>query len=436
MQPLVGALVIIVVALVGARISFSNERVPTGPRLLFRTGTHFLIVGFLIGPTGVGIVTAEATSQFFPFLALGLGWVGFHFGLQLDLRNLRRFPLAYHGLAIGQAVLAFALFFGVGWGVLLLAGLSDRVAILLLLGAASTAAVTAPACIAMVSSNFLVKGRVRDLLFFVASVDACVGILALQVTYSFYRPARLFPGEGLLLEPTQQVWFFVAVGLGLAIVCGILFLWLVRVRPASEELVLYLLGICAFAAGAALQWSLSPLFVAMIVGALVANLSRARRRVFVVMQRWERPVYVTFLLLAGALVQFPTWWVFPVAFAYALLRFSCKAVATAAVVSVIPFDFRVPKTVGLGLIPQGGISLAMAVSGVLVYADLQFRGLDAEATLLAVIVIGVMLSELSGPFLVIRLLRGVGEIAPGVEEAIGEGDNRRARLEAFKPGSG
>ena len=96
----------------GARFTFSRQRTPLGPRLLFRTGTHFLIVGFLIGPAGLGVVTEQATGQLLPFLALGLGWVGFQFGLQLDRENLRLFAASYHALAIGQAAITFALFFG------------------------------------------------------------------------------------------------------------------------------------------------------------------------------------------------------------------------------------------------------------------------------------------------------------------------------------
>ena len=43
-DPLVGTLALLLVALLGARVSFSSERVPPGPRLLFRTGTHFLLI--------------------------------------------------------------------------------------------------------------------------------------------------------------------------------------------------------------------------------------------------------------------------------------------------------------------------------------------------------------------------------------------------------
>jgi len=49
MDPLVATLVLILLALLGSRLSFSTERIPAGPRLLFRTGTHFLVLGFLLG---------------------------------------------------------------------------------------------------------------------------------------------------------------------------------------------------------------------------------------------------------------------------------------------------------------------------------------------------------------------------------------------------
>jgi sodium/hydrogen exchanger family protein len=427
MNPLVGPLVLILVALLGARLSFSAKRVPPGPRLLLKTGTHFLLIGFALGPVGLGLVTVEATEQLSPFLALGLGWVGFHFGLQLDRAALRRFPLQLHALAFGQAAIAFIIFYAGGWLALNAVGLTGDTSRLLLLGAASTASVTTPSGIAMVSANFLVKGKIRDLLFFVGSVDAWIGIVALQVTYSLYRPEVVAAG----LPPTPQL-ALIAVALGLGLICGIVFVWLVRVRPPGEELVLFLLGMCAFSAGAALQWGLSPLFVSVTMGAVVANLGRSTSRILAVLQRWEKMIYVTFLLIAGALLQFPSWWVFPLAAGYAALRFAGKIAGGAVMATLLHFDYDVPRRVGLGLIPQGGISLAMAVSGVLVYTDLSVRGLDAEATLFSVIVIGVMLSELTGPFLTVKLLRRAGEISPRVEQALAEGDMSRARREAFR----
>jgi len=426
-DPLVGTLVLILLALAGARFSFSTERVPQGPRLLFRTGAHFLLLGFLLGPSGLALLTANATEQLSPLLALGLGWVGFHFGLQLNRGNLKVFPIRFHLVGVGQAVLSFFLFLGSAMVVVRLAGREADVPMLLLLGAAATACITTPAGIGMVSSNFIVRGRVRDLLFFIGSLDAGVGILALQVTYSLYRPdgAAWTPGGW-----AQLVLPLVAAGLG--ILLGILFIWLAGRRAAAEELVLYILGSCAFAAGGALQWGLSPLFVSVAMGATVANLGSERLRVFALMQRWEKPVYLTFLLLAGALLRLPSPWVLLLAIAYAALRAAAKSAAAATLVAAVPLGFDVPRRLGLGLVPQGGISIAMAVSGVLMYPSLRVAGVAGEASLYTIIVLGVMISELVGPFLTVQLLRRAGEISPKVEEALAEGDQRRAEREALR----
>jgi hypothetical protein len=413
MDTLLPALVLIVVALVGARVSFSTKQSSLGPQLLFRTGAHFVLVGFVLGPSGLELLTQEATQQLSPLLALGLGWVGFHFGLQLDRRALRQFPLRHYALALGQAAVAFAIFAAAAFIVARAVGLDDQVMLLLVLSAACTASVTTPAGIAMVSATFRVKGDVRNLLLFIGSIDAIVGITALQITYALYRPDAVAGG----LDPSQLVFVGLAVGVGL--ICGIVFLWLTRSRPAAEELVLFLLGACAFAAGVALQWSLSPLFVSAIMGALAANLSRSAERIQILLSRWEKPVYVTFLLIAGALIQIPTWLVFPMAVGYAALRFVAKTSAAGLLVGVVRFPFEVPRQLGLGLIPQGGISIAMAVSAALMYSDLRIRGVDAEAVLFAVIVMGVALAELTGPFLTMRLLERAGE-TPAGETPAGE----------------
>lgn len=417
MDPFVSTLIVILVALLGARVSFSTIQVPAGPRLVFRTGTHFLFLGLALGPLALGVLTRSSIQQLFPLLGLALGWIGFLFGLQLDRRHLARFPPAFHLLAVTQGMLTFLAFLGVGWLAMRHWGIEGASATALLLCAAATASVTTPAGIALVSTNFNVRGPVRDLLFFVASVDALVGITALQVTYSLFPPLDLLAGTETVSMPE---WTVGAAGLG--VVCGILFLWLTRPRPRGEELVLFLLGIAAFASGAALQLQLSPLFVSVVMGAVVANLSPDPDRVFRVLQEWEKPIYLVFLLLAGALLRFSSLWVLPLALAYAGLRAAGKISAGAALPTLLPFRFTVPKRLGLGLLPQGGISLAMAISGVLAYGGLTIRGTDGVEFLFGVVVLGVILSELIGPFLTRNVLFRAGEIMGPIEA--GQGPER------------
>ena len=409
MDPFVSTLILILLALLGARFSFSSISVSPGPRLVFRTGTHFLFLGLILGPHVLGLLTDGAIRQLFPLLGLGLGWIGFLFGLQLDRRNLSHFPPAFLILALGQAVFTFLFFLGVGWLGLMALGYGSRVEVLLLMGAAATACISTPAGVALISTTFRVKGKVRDLLFFVASLDALVGIVALQATYALFPPGAMV-GE-ISLAPGL---LGILAALGVGVVCGILFLWLTRPRPGGEELVLFLLGIAAFSSGAALQLQLSPLFVSVIMGAVVANLSPEPQRVYRVLQEWEKPIYVVFLMLAGALLSFPTPWIVPLAVAYALVRGGGKLLGNMAMVRIIPLPFQTPKRFGLGLIPQGGISLAMAISGVLTYSGLVLGEMSAVDLLFAVVVLGVILSELTGPFLTQNILVRAGEISPTI----------------------
>ena len=426
MDPFVPTLILILLALLGARFSFSTISVPPGPRLVFRTGTHFLFLGLALGPHALGFLTEGAIRQLFPLLGLGLGWIGFLFGLQLDRRHLQRFPPVFFLLALGQAILAFVFFLVVGWLGLSALGRWGEVEGLLLVGAAATACVSTPAGIALISTNFLVRGKVRDLLFFVASLDALVGIFALQVAYSVFPPGALVADLSVAPDP---LWIMVALGLG--VVCGILFLWLTRPRPGGEELVLFLLGIAAFSSGAALQLQLSPLFVSVTMGAVVANLSPEPQRVYRVLQEWEKPIYVVFLILAGALLSFPTLWIPPLAVAYALIRAGGKVLGNLAMVRLLPLPFPTPKRFGLGLLPQGGISLAMAISGVLTYAGLGLGELNAVDVLFSVVVLGVILSELTGPFFTQNILVRAGEISPRVQEALKARDRQQAHVEAM-----
>jgi multidrug transporter EmrE-like cation transporter len=428
MDPIVSTLILILLALLGARFSFSTLQAPPGPRLVFRTGTHFLFLGFILGPRLLDFLTQEAVQQLFPLLGMGLGWIGFLFGLQLDRRNLRQFPRGFHILALGQAVLVFFVFLGIGWLVLMGSGQAGRTPLLLLLGAAATACISTPAGIALISTNYLVRGKVRDLLFFVASVDALVGIGALQVVYALFPPGDL--GVGLPLLP-RLAWVVAALGLG--VICGILFIWLTRPRPGGEEMVLFLLGIAAFASGAALQLQLSPLFVSVVMGAVVANLSDDPQRVYRVLQNWEKPIYVVFLMLAGALLNFSTLWIPLLAVGYALVRGLGKVLGNLVMVRLLPLQFEPPRRFGLGLMPQGGISLAMAISGVLTYSGLRLDGRDAADLLFAVVVLGVILSELTGPFFTRNILLRAGEISPRMEEALATGNPRPTQTDTPQP---
>lgn len=427
MDPLLTTLILIGIALVGARFSFSSRAIPAGPRLIFRTGTHFFVLGVMLGPEVFDFLTRDAVEKLFPLLALGLGWIGFLFGLQLDRRTLREFPRSFHLLAFGQALGTFALFTAVGAVSLRLFGVLNSTTLIVVAIVGATACIGTPAGIAMVSANFLVRGNVARLLFFIGSIDAVVGIVALQILYIL----RLPPDHIFGLENFGfGAWFFLATGLG--VVCGILFLWLTRTSTDRDEFVLFLMGISALASGAALRMGLSPLFVSMVMGVIVANVAKDRRRVFRALVRWEKPIYVLLLILAGALVRLPSIWIIPLVGAYVLTRAGAKVASTAAMAAIHPVEFPIPRRLGLASVSQGGISVAMAASAMLTLWGLELYSLDAAAMVFSTVVLGVVVSDLVGPFFTTYVLRRAGEISAEVEDALADGDSQQALTAALR----
>ena len=412
MSPLVGVLILVLLGLLGAGVSFDPARTPLGPRLLLATGTHFLLLGLLLGPV-LGLLTIDIIGQLQPFLALGLGWIGLLFGLQLDRRQLAQFPPSYMVFTLLQAALTFGLFWAVGHFAFSLGdGMGPGVGPAIL-AVAATAAVSTPAGVALISRTFMVQGKLVQLLFYVASLDALVGIFALQLTYSIYHPtAAAIPGFG------WAIWLGVATAAG--IIFGVFFLWLARPKPARDELILFLVGLVIFEAGTALYLGVSPIFMAAITGMLIGNLSPSRRRVYSVLHAWEKPIYVILLILAGALISISYWIVLPLAAGYFVLRGAAKLAGCALGGLVVPLPTRVPRSAGIGLIPQGGISLAMALSAALTYGTMG----PAESAVIRIafttVVIAVAVSELIGPFLTRDLLRQAGEITPTAETALAE----------------
>lgn len=413
MSPLVGVLVLILLGLLGSRFAFNPSRTALGPRLLFATGTHFLLLGLLLGPV-FGLLTPVVVGQLQPLMALGLGWIGLLFGLQLDRTQLGKFPSSYLIFTVVQALITFALFAGAGFLVFGIIGELRSGVDVALLATAATAAVSAPAGIALIGRTFRVDGELTRFLFYVASLDAVVGIVALQLTYSVFHPMSTPVAAGF----SWVVWLVAATAAG--VIFAIFFLWLTRPKPEGDELTLFLLGLVVFEAGTALYLAVSPLYVCMITGAVIGNLSPLRRRVYAMLQQWEKAVFVILLILAGSLLGASSWLALPLGVAYLLVRGSAKYAAGWAARAAIPLPFRPPGAAGLGLLPQGGISIAMALSAALTYRTITGPEWEPVGVAFGTIVVAVAASELVGPFLTRDLLRRAGEITPEMERNLAE----------------
>ncbi len=154
----------------------------------------------------------------------------------------------------------------------------------------------------------------------------------------------------------------------------------------------------AFSGGIALYFRLSPLFINMIMGLVAANLPGSKNRIFNLLTHLEKPFYIVFLVLAGAAWQLGSPWAFLGALAYLLARFVGKLCGGALAARMVKPRHTFPKNLGMGMISQGGMVIAMVISYQQLHAS------QISHIIVTMVLIGVLLSELLGSEFAKKLL--------------------------------
>ncbi|MFH2006354.1 MAG: cation:proton antiporter [bacterium] len=397
---IIGAVLLLTIGLAGYRRTFTKLRLPLGARYIYLTGTEFILVGLALGSSFLGLLDESTIRGLTPLYSLGLGFIGLLFGIQLELNKLLRLPRHYFLVVVVQALVTMGVVFLPCWFLLrhvFGAGGGDQLLAAFVL--AATASCTGVTTLVLMSREKRLRSTpFLELLRYIASLDAVVGLCAVGIAYGLmhdHTPFGAHFGAGAL-----------AIGIALAIglIMGLLFHVLTQIRCTEEELLIFVMGIILFAGGMAEYLKLSPLFVCMLTGITMANISNARDRIFFVLARLEHPFYVVLLILAGAIWRVDTSWAWIFAALYLALRAAGKVTGGYLAPRAVGVDIAVPRRLGFGLISQGGIAVAIVLNYHLMYPS-RYTSVVVTSVLLAVII-----NELVSPVFIRNLLRRAGEV--------------------------
>lgn len=400
MKLVIGITLIVLVAVLGSRWTFTRARLPLGARRILLTGAEFLVVGICLGELLLGLLDRSTLAGLSPLLDLSLGWLGLMFGAQLEYRQLTRFPRQYPSVALLLGGFTAAACLPMGFLLEPLPGAEERP----WLGALVLAAAAIPSAqssLALVVRELGARrDKVTEVLSYVAGLDALAGlalfglVFTLPQTHAPLGPEQLFALQYLLLS------------LGLGGLMGLILHLLTRFGCSQAELLLFTVGSVALAAGVAAFLKLSPLVVTVVSGSVIANLKGERSRILQVLLPLEKPLYLVLLIFAGAMVRpVPQLaLVLLLVLPYMALRGAGKVLG--GFVGSLLFDrpVRLPRALGLGLTGQGAMAVAMVV-------NFQ-RGLSDQpalaplcATVLLLVLLSLVLNELLSPSLA-RLVIG------------------------------
>ncbi len=357
MKTILGILLLAIIALAGHRKSFAKVASLRGGPSFFLTGTEFLIIGYLLSDAFLGILDNETLMYMRPFLILGLGWIGLISGLQLEWSTLRVFSRSSYLWTLLHSAFVLAVVFG-GLFVLMPLLFSSSPALTLSVAVLSVAALcTAQTSLALRAQHLPEDKRpLGKVLQFVSSLNDVIAIGLFGILLAFYG----IPGtwEGIPLFPWERLLFSLLLG----ILMGILLLMLFRTRLAEVEKVVVVIGMVLFGGGMAYLLRISPLLIYLIAGLILANFSLKSDETLHLLLRIERPLYLIFLMIAGAYLQISSPLVLVVALLYTFFRALSQGIGggifLGRVFQPLPTSARF---LGCGLLSQAGIAVALAV---------------------------------------------------------------------------
>ncbi|GAB6061483.1 cation:proton antiporter [Deferrisoma palaeochoriense] len=376
MRELLGVAALLALGLAVSNRWFVRVRAGRFGRFLYLTGEEFLLLGLVLGPRVTGVLDHATLEGLEPFVGLGLGYLGFVFGLQFDIASLRQVPPRFFAASAGQSALVFAATAAGLWAVM---GVGPE-------GLPLVAAVAAAGVGTSTSFLFLVDrhtalGRNPAFRFlrFSSVFDDVWGVALFGVALCWLAPGG--PGRFLLT-------------IGLSLVSAVVLLGGARVAQTEEAELPVLAGSVLFTGGVASYAGVSPILMNAAAGFLVANLHPRARALHERLLTVEKPIYFLMLLVAGAWWGLSGEWVATWTLVYVGARLVGKLLGGTAAGRILAGDWG-GGAAGLGLLAQSEMSVALMVN-LMVICPVQDVGGGAAAVLVGVIVNDLLSSAYYG----------------------------------------
>ncbi len=374
--------------------------------------TGFIAAGILLGPSGLNIITAEATgNQLRHFTQIALMLIAFGIGEHLELKQLK--VTARTILTICLADTAAALLLVAGTILLFTWGLGagepgwnfkDYLVLAIILGTVSIA--TAPGTVLFITRESRAVGPMTTTLLQVVAVNNGLAIVFFGVALVFARQV-VGANQAALGTILVVILAKISFSLLLGVTTGLIIDFIIHRLKDNGEMLTAGLALLLLSGEMARFLNLSPLLVGIAIGFTIVNRDRRDVRLFRTLNAFEPPIYVLFFTLAGAHLDFSAltiagW----LGLLYFVLRFISKVTGTYLGGSLAGAPHILRKYLGIALVPQAGIAIGLVF---LINGDPNLN--EYAAILTPTILVGVLLAELIGPACTKYALEKSGEAA-------------------------
>lgn len=378
--------------------------------------TGYIVVGIVAGPAVLNLVSAPMVDNLQVFNGVAIALIALTAGVELDLRALRPLLRSVSFLTVIAVIGTAALLSAVVYSARDLLPFMSRmttgqvVAVSLVLGI--TMAAQSPAVVVALHSEVQASGPLSRAVLGVVVVSDLVVIVLFAVVSSVTK--TFFGSRADALQAAGSLAWQIFGSIAAGLVAGVLISLYLRYVKGGAALFVIAVTLVIAEVGRLLHFD--PLIVALAAGILVRNVMRQGDRLHAEIEASSLPVYVVFFAITGAGIDLQQLRLvgLPVVL-FVVVRAAAFVVGGWIAASLAGAPAVVRRYAGLGLIPQAGVTLALAL--LLVKTFPRF-GADASALLLGVVAV----SQIVGPVLYRWALMRSGEAG------------RLARIEESPPG--
>ncbi len=354
-------------------------------------GWLWVVLGMLIGPSGMNVLSAGMIESLRPLILIALGWVGMTVGLQLAAPVVRVVPaLVWRWAALDAAVCGSV-------AVIAVVAVAPH---WMTIGSDGGAWLLTP--IAILSATLIgwnpetrsmlvrATGDERVLARLVTGTSGLASVAAVLVIGVLTQfVVRSDSGVPVVSVPLGMAALGAAAGVAMCAAIGIRVL-LPRDDWTSSRTLIVLISIASLAAGISAELTFSPLATTLLCGVGIANIpGKFRISVWRVLSRSERAISTSFFIIAGALLAAPGggWaWVGVLVAACVAARLALKPIAMRAATGA-PQLAHGRNRATLRALPARQSALAVVIAVAMVLAE---DSLLRRDMLLVVVVTGML----------------------------------------------
>ncbi|MEA3419296.1 MAG: cation:proton antiporter [Campylobacterota bacterium] len=369
----------------------------------------YLLLGLLIGPEVLGLIPESFVQETHIITDLSLSLIAVLVGANLKYTALKEMGRQIIAITFFEAAFAF-LFVSIGFYLLsVFLGISAEQSLIISILFGGLASATAPAATIAVVHECKAKGRfTTTLLAVVASDDA----LALMFFTFAVTLGGIFAGNGhfslsTLLDMFTIIILSAVVGTIGAIV-SVLIDKLFAHHKGMETI--STIGMIFIVYSLSVYWQFEPLFAALVMGVVMTNISSDFDLVEEeIDNHLEEIIFMLFFILSAMYLKLGSLTTMPfLILAFILFRILGKMSGVWIGSRLSQADKTVQNYLGLGLFPQAGVAIGLALS---LQNETDFE--SVAPMILNVIIAATVVHEFIGPILTKYVLKKSGECSQG-----------------------